>query len=332
MVEATSSDDGPGPALEELERFLLGGPRSLTRHEVAARAGVPIERAEVLWRALGFTRTGDDDVFFGEADVQAMQLAARLSELGAIDESQEASIVRTAGRAYARLADWQTRLMAQLVPEDVSPEDMRALAEELIPMMESLQLYVWRRHVLATSSRLMLQASPEDGTELSVGFADIVGYTSQSRRLSRVELEQLVEHFETVTNEVVTRHGGRIIKTLGDEVLFVADTPTDAARIALELVEVHGIDPLFPQVRVGAAHGTVLSRLGDVFGPVVNLASRLTSIGRPGRAMIDRGMADALEQQAEFSVRRSRRTSVKGYERLEPWSLRRPRARESSRS
>jgi adenylate cyclase len=93
-------------------------------------------------------------------------------------------------------------------------------------------------------------------------------------------------------------------------------------------------DDRFPEVRAGLAYGDVVSRLGDVLGPTVNIASRLTSIARPGSVIIDRGARDALigdtgdsdEEDREhggFRFRRMRRTSVKGYSRLQSWVLRR---------
>jgi adenylate cyclase len=156
-----------------------------------------------------------------------------------------------------------------------------------------------------------------------IGFADIVGYTRQTRSLTQGELARLVDVFEERALAIVTAHDGRIIKSIGDEILFAADRPEDTAHIALELVEEHLHDEDFPQLRVGVAWGPVLNRLGDVFGPTVNIAARLTSVSRPGRVLADKDLADALQDDADFKLRRMRRTSVKGYRRLEPWKLRR---------
>lgn len=69
---------------------------------------------------------------------------------------------------------------------------------------------------------------------------------------------------------------------IGDEVLFVADSPCDATEIALGPTERTTADATLPDVRAGMAAGRIPSRFGDVDGSVVNLASRLT---RPrGRA------------------------------------------------
>ena len=99
---------------------------------------------------------------------------------------------------------------------------------------------------------------------------------------------------------------------------------------ALDGGQWHYGDESFPEVRIGMAHGRVLNRMGDVYGPIVNVAARLTKVARPGTAVIDRGMAEALQNDDNLRLKRMRRTSVKGYEHLEPWSLRRPRDQTSS--
>jgi adenylate cyclase len=123
---------------------------------------------------------------------------------------------------------------------------------------------------------------------------------------------------------VVTEHRGRTIKTIGDEVLFVADDVAGAAEIALTMTA-RGTDPAddFPEVRAGLAYGDVVSRLGDVFGEVVNIAARLTSLARPGTVLVDRGAHDALGEHPSYAFRHLRRTPVKGYAKLQPWVLRR---------
>jgi adenylate cyclase len=144
--------------------------------------------------------------------------------------------------------------------------------------------------------------------------------------LSSKELSELIETFEGTSATIVTEGRGRLIKTIGDEILFVADDPTDAARIGLALIDASEEDEHYPDIRVGLAYGDVVSRLGDVFGPVVNIASRLTSVARPGRILIDRDLHKVLkDHDEEFRVRRARTTAVRGYARLDTWTLRRPR-------
>lgn len=321
----------PGPLeereglVELLEAFLLGEEPSLCGLDIAEQVGIPIELARERWRSLGFTAVEDDEIAFTQADLEAMRRTQKLHTLGLVDDGQESALVRTLGRSFARLAEWQVSVLGRAVDlETMSVGQLEAVMGDAVPVIEQLQAYVWRRHLLNAAARQLLSpAGDGDGAPMAVGFADIVGYTRQSRSLKQAELGRLVEDFEARALAVVTEFGGRIIKTIGDEVLFVADSSADAAHIGLVLAEEHQHDEDFPELRVGLACGLVLRRLGDVYGPVVNMAARLTSIARPGRVLVDRELAEALADDEAFQLRKLRRTSVKGYRRLEPWSLRR---------
>ena len=324
-------------ALDTVERYLLGDTPSLTRVEVCERAGVPIEVAEELWRLLGFPHQPDDAVAFTEADVQALEYTHDLVGLGILSPDRQAALVRTWGRSFARLAEWQTTLLTDVALESPDPvAQVTDLASEVLPRVEALQAYVWRRHLASAGNRLMASDSAgSDTSRLAVVFVDIVGFTSRSKELTEAELVRWIEYFEAECSGLVVDHGGRVIKNIGDEVLFVAEDVARAADAALTMTA-RGADAEdgFPEVRAGLAYGDVVSRLGDVFGPTVNIAARLTSIARPGSVLIDRGAHDALtgdstdedqdeREHGDFSLRRMRRTSVKGYARLQSWVLRR---------
>jgi adenylate cyclase len=316
---------------DTLERAILGETRQFTRLDVARESGVPVERLEALWRSLGFTAPeSDSDVLFMNADVEAVQLLDELVGLGMIDQESELAVARSMGRSFARLAEWEIGEIATglgVTASDLDEATVEGLVSQLLPVVERLQNYAWRRHLTNAAGRMMLQpGAGENGVPMAVGFADIVGFTRSSRRMTGDELGDLVETFESTVSTVIAGHGGRVIKTIGDEVLYVADDPIVAARISLELAEGHDTDEHFPEVRVGVAYGEVLSRLGDVFGEVVNIASRLTSLARPARVLMNRELADLLvDLDDEFRVRRARTAAVKGYSRLETWSLKRPK-------
>jgi adenylate cyclase len=316
----------PQQVIELLEDHLLGSHPTMTGPQIAAEVGISMDLARQRWRSLGFSAVEDDEVVFTDADLEAMRLTQRLHDLGLVNEEDEAALIRTLGRSFARLAEWQLGLLGREIdPTALGPEELSAAIAEVTPVIEKVQNYIWRRHVLGAASRLLLAppADVEGAASAAIGFADIVGYTRQTRSLKQEELARLVDVFEARALAIVTAHDGRIIKTIGDEILFAADRPEDAALIALELVEEHLEDEDFPELRVGLAWGPVLSRLGDVFGPTVNIAARLTSVARPGRVLSDKELAEALTDDERFRLRRMRRTAVKGYRRLEPWKLRR---------
>jgi adenylate cyclase len=328
-------------AARALGALVLGEEPSLTRVEVAERAGVPLDLAVTLWHQLGFPHRADDDVAFVEGDVEALRLATELVRIGILSPESQAALVRTWGRSYARLAEWQTSLLAGLAAEDggpatgpAGPTGLTGLAGDVLPRVEALQSYVWRRHLASAAEHLLDDGSTLTAAEsrLSVCFVDIVGYTTQSRSLDGPELVRWVDGFEQETTALVVDHGGQVIKTIGDEVLFTVADPAAAVHVALGLTA-RGADEddPFPAVRAGVAHGSVVRRLGDVFGSTVNAAARLTSAARPGSVLVDAGVHEALTggegntgegETMRWRFRRARRISAKGFSNLEAWRVR----------
>jgi len=312
---------------QRIERILLGGDRTYTRAEVAERSGVPPERATALWRALGFATAGEDDAVFTDGDVRALRTVDQLIQSGLIEPAVAISSARMIGQHMSRLAESQVLMLRDVVaanPELADERQLGRLVEHLTPDLEQLQDFVWRRQLAAYSVR-MLVASDEEIEERRqvVGFADMVGFTSLTRRSTETELVAVVDRFDAIAAEVVADNHGRIVKMLGDEVLFVADSPADGAEIALTLLELAEATPGVPSLRAGLALGRVLNRFGDVYGSVVNIASRLTSIARPGTVLVDREMAETLHDETAYTIRHRRPTSVRGYARLRSSSLRR---------
>ena len=199
---------------------------------------------------------------------------------------------------------------------------MPPAVDVLLSLLREVQDHVWRRHLAAAVDRAPTAPPGDEIRELAVGFADLVGYTTRTRGMSGAELGVMVEDFEATAAEVVARRAGRVVKTVGDGVLFTAATAEAAAAIALDLPEEWQAADR-PLLRVGLAYGTVLTHLGDVYSPVVNLASRLTSLGRPGAVLVDRDLADRLRGLPDYRLRPLRRVSVRGYDHLQPWLLRR---------
>jgi adenylate cyclase len=326
--DVPESDD-VSEIIEAITETLLGQPLTLTRLEVAKKSGQPPELNASRWRALGFPEVPDDDVAFTKADVDALKATDALIRLGFIDPDSEESFIRTVGRTFSRLAEWQVRAMLRSLLESetgaLTGKDFKHLSETL-RLGSKVQDYVWRRHLVGAANRLMLaHAVDAEAEPACAGFVDIVGYTTRSRSMSGSELAAWVERFESVVTDLITEHNGRVVKTIGDEIFFVVDDPVEAAWLGVELTEQHLHDPAFPNVRVGMAYGDLLNRLGDIFGPVVNMASRLTSVARPGRAVVDQNLADLAIGTAGIRLRRMRRMSVKGFETVEPWSLKRAR-------
>lgn len=347
-----TTDDDPaaaGGVVAALEVHLLGQAPHLTQQQVADAAGVPLATANELWHLLGFAHVPDDTVGFTDIDVRALELTNDLIRLGVLSQERQDGLVRTWGRSFARLADWQVALLASVAADMGADPDsdadsaidatevLLAISDQIMPRVEELQTYVWRRHLLSASARMLAERGSGETTIAAVCFVDIVGYTARSRTLSDQDLVAWLESFESAVLSLTVDRGGRIIKNIGDELLIVADSPEVMADIALELTR-RGADPddPFPAVRAGMAYGEVVTRLGDVFGPIVNIAARLTSVARPSSVLVDLGAYEALtglsgdaEETGDpehgghstYRFRRLRRVSVKSYSRLKVWVL-----------
>ena len=316
-MPAASPDD----LLAALERALLGAEPELTRAQVAERAGVDLALADRLWTAMGFVTPGDDAVAFSEVDVEALRTVVGLSRETGLDAEAAIALARTNAQHLAAIAEAEAAVSAARVAGGAGADGLTTG----LSAAEHLLVYVWRRQLLAAALRTLPAldgGEPQGARTESVGFADLVGFTSMSRGMERDELLALVERFDAEARERVTRGGGRVIKTIGDEVLYVAPTPADAAAIAFALLDVESTGGL-PPLRAGIAHGDVLLRHGDVFGEVVNIASRLVSLARPGTVLLDRNAAAALDDDSRWTVTRLRPRRVRGYQHLVPHVLRR---------
>ncbi|MCK2221253.1 adenylate/guanylate cyclase domain-containing protein [Actinomadura sp. ATCC 31491] len=310
------------PTAEDIERLLVGLPPRYTRAEVAELSGVPQALAARIWRALGFAQRADDAVAFTEADVKALRRVRHMLDSGALDEETAVRMARALGQTTARLAQWQAEIMttAMLPPEPGDDDLARMLdaARGLLPDFERVLIHVWRAQLAAAGTRLLALADLNDEplptrVPMAVGFADLVSFTRRSRELDERELAGLVEGFESRASDVVASHGARLVKTLGDEVLFTAPAPEQAAAIALDLIEAD-------ELRIGVAYGPVVPMMGDVFGTTVNLAARLTAIARPGTVLVDAALAAEL---AGHDLHKIRKRPARGLGVVQPYVLRR---------
>ncbi|MBC7307922.1 MAG: adenylate/guanylate cyclase domain-containing protein [Dietzia sp.] len=353
MTEAGGSygDDADVDAKEITER-LLGRPLELRRRDVTKEAGVSLLSAQKFWRALGFPVVYTDDELFTGADVEALRTVAGIVRDGDIDETLALAMTRAVARSADRLAVWQAQLVAEAVETEASeqragevvPATAGAGAEtrvvpslgtaaetaqrmaDLADRFEPLLVYAWRRHLSAAVSRMLADADPESYGLVkmrSVGFADLVNFTSLVRKMSERDLARLVHRFERLSADVITAHGGRLIKTVGDEVLFTTVQAAPAAAIALDLVETISHDDVLPEVRCGMARGPIVSSLGDVFGTTVNRASRLTAVAQSGTVLVDAPMARELATLSGFQLTGQRRRILRGVGPVSPSILRR---------
>ncbi len=311
-------------------RTVLGEPE-LTAEEVATAAGASIDEARRLWRALGFPPVPDDRPFFTRSDVAILAGVRAFVEQGGAEPEVLLQLTRTTGQALARLAEAHvSATMEHLERTTVGTptavdEALWAAIDALAPTFEPFLAHVWRRHLVAATWRRTLAAlGGEDvGGALVVGFADLVGFTAATLQLDERELATMVDRFEALVFEHVPRHQGRVVKMIGDEVMFCTERAPDAVEIALSLVEAHHRDETVPDIRVGLAMGPTLSWQGDLFGPTVNRASRVVDLARPASVLVSDELADALRSADGYVLRELRPLRLRGIGRVRLHAVRR---------
>ncbi|CAA9369190.1 MAG: Adenylate cyclase [uncultured Nocardioides sp.] len=334
MAFPTRSSDSTGDdsAAERLDRAILGEVPRYDALEVSAETGVTVDEARRLWRALGFPEFAGEKAYTS-ADVDAVATLMSFVDAGAVDFDMAVNLTRGVGQTMARLADWEVSTLVSRVEELESGEEATGsrvgsalrLIEQVNPSFEQLLVYAWRRHLAAAVGRMEATGANDEDLhtiEVTVGFADLVSFTALSNQLDRDEIGDLVEVFESRCHDVVSRAGGRIIKSLGDSVLFVVADAEAALTVAEGIINVIGRDSKMPDVRIGLASGPVVQRLGDVFGPPVNMAARLTQVARRNRIILDQATADLLPPD-EWEHRRLPARPVRGFGLVEPVAARR---------
>jgi adenylate cyclase len=296
-----------------------------TQAEVAAITGLDDESAR-FWRALGFPDPGPNDRIFSDFDVEMLTLVNQLVELGLIARDEALQMTRVIGSSMARIASAQIDAIENRIDEPTfvdGTEPAVLRSRFLIPAMPQILEYTWKRHLQSAARRRMVrETAARGGYAQAVGFADLVGFTALSQQLTDHELAGIVDRFEATAYDLVGSLGGRVVKMIGDEVMFAVDDVGTSLQLALALAEAYHDDESLSDVRVGLAYGPVLEREGDLFGPVVNLASRIVSIAYAGSVVVAAEVHDALQDDDRFRWKSLRTRQLKDLGRVQLWAVR----------
>ena len=306
----------------------------LKASEAADQAGVDLEEARQFWRSLGFSATPDHTRSFTKQDVAMLRAAHAIRNRDDADPEVLLQIVRASGQALARMTAVQvvpiaSEILSAMRSREYSDSEavdhVVGASDTLLTLVEPFVSYAWRRHLVEAVLQLAASGAADvaDAHELTVGFADIVGFTATSQELGNREIASTVARFEKAGYEQILECGGKFVKMIGDEVMFTSETPEVAAEISLRLLEVSEADDILPELRIGLATGPTLLREGDVYGPTVNLASRLVNIARPGTILVSEALGDHLANYEAVTLRPTRRVKLKGIGRTRPQVLRR---------
>lgn len=301
------------PAAEDPGRLLtIAGDRALrpgvtySMRDLAEWTGIDLATLDEMRKAVGYTEVELDESVFTEEDIEAFRsfVAARriFSEHAAI------AFTRTLGSSLARIADAANSLFVaevegELVAKGATELERAKTNLEAIGLLDPLRPtieFTFRRHMqlaIERSRRARAHRTLTSGTDLArmaIGFVDLAGYTSLAQELDAKQLSDLVDRFEETANDAALAHNSRVVKLVGDAVMYAAMEPTDAVDVARDLLEAFS-DDRHVRPHGGIAFGDVLARGGDYYGPVVNLAARLAEVAVPHEVLVTTEIAEAVE-------------------------------------
>lgn len=299
MVEADR--DGNLTSLE-IDRLLARGDLSL--RQAADRAGVPVERALGIYRLLGIEPSSPDVPSLAAEEVRLLEVVRASDDL---PEGMGDEILRSIGSGLALVAEAAVSAFVGSVEDELAEISPRARAEATTATGQlGLELghvigHLFRHHLRAAVARqraAMVDVVDRRESEVTVGFVDLVGFTSSTAAMSAGELLAFVQRFQSRTHDVVAEQRGRVVKHIGDEIMYVAPTAADGCAIALALAEAFAGEA--SQTRGGVAQGRVVARHGDYYGTTVNLAARLVDTAIPGEVLADASLAAAAGDRFVF--------------------------------
>jgi adenylate cyclase len=292
----------------------------LSARDVAARAGVDVEYIMRLSLAAGLPPKSADDPIYDAGDVRLF--AASISGPMLFGEERSLRFTRVVGSSLARVAEAAVSMFQVALegPAREAGKSELAMAQQSVRGIESLDTVRTMLQDLftaqvATAIRRFREARPRrsaDTATMAVGFVDLVGFTTLAHRVSTSELAAVVERFEDAAYDIASAHDGRVVKLVGDEVMFVTRDPSAACEVALSLVERFAGDASVTP-RGGIAHGELLLRGGDYYGPVVNLAARVAQIAVPSEMLVTADVA-AAAAGSRFRFEPAGRRMLKGFD------------------
>jgi class 3 adenylate cyclase len=298
--------------------LLQSGPQTHTLRTAANSIGVPVAEVEHAWAILGLTAADVDTPMLSQADVDA--LATWIAMRAQLGEDATDGYMRVLGATVARLAEAVSSMIRTSSPRlwlgDTGDELATAQAYQevagFVPRVGAMIDAIHRHHLVSTRTFIEgVQRGPSAGLVCGVGFVDLSGFTALTQTLTPAELSSTLTDFGNGASDVVHTHGGRVVKFLGDAVMWVNSDPERLAKIALDLVNHPRAREEGIQVRAGLAYGEILAMVGDYFGNAVNLAARLVAAAAPGQILAS---AELYEQLPNWPAVAQEPLQLKGFD------------------
>ncbi|MGY4711410.1 adenylate cyclase regulatory domain-containing protein [Mycolicibacterium sp. CBM1] len=312
------------PVLLPARRIVGDDGTRLSARQISESTGLDIDQLMRFQRASGLATVDDPDAqVYLRPDAESAIHIKKFLSLG-IDPDQLLTVVRLLAEGLSRAAEAMrhTAVATTMLRPGTTELEMAQGAQALVsaaapllgPMVQDM-LMLQLRHAMETeavNANERATGAPLPGARMvAVSFADLVGFTRLGEMVPPEELEHLANRLGDVAREVAVPPV-RFIKTIGDAVMLVSADTAALLDAMLTLVEATDADQELPRLRVGVSHGPAVSRAGDWFGSPVNLASRVTSVARPGSVLVSEAAREQIGDDPQFSWSFAKARRLKG--------------------
>ena len=268
---------------------------------------------------LGLTVADPDTPALSQADVDglatwvAMRMQMGPDAADGFLRVLGANVARVAEAISSMIRTSQPKMWLGLTGDELTTAQVYRDAAEFVPRLGAMIDAVHRHHLVSTRTFIEgVVSGPSASLECGVGFADLSGFTALTQTLTPAELSAMLTEFGATVSDVVHADGGRVVKFLGDAVMWVSSNPERLAKAAIDLVDHPRAREAGLQVRAGLGYGQILAINGDYFGNAVNLAARLVAAAAPGQILAADGRLRAI---AAVARRRPGTIAAQGFRR-----------------
>lgn len=266
-----------------------------------------------------------------EDDARVLEQLASSFEAFGRDERALMASARYFGDNMRRIAEseiefFRKEIIEPLLESGRTPREVvetgNQLSKILRPIVQDTLVWLHRRHLDALLMQLLVEMAEaslqEAGVEMQaparppvIAFLDLSGFTRLTEESGDEVAAALATSLSEFAKNESVAYGGKVVKLLGDGVMFHFADASDAVQCALALVA-KAPELGFPPARVGAEVGPVVFRDGDYFGQTVNVAARITDHAGPREVLVSTAIVEAVGEAEDIAFTELEPVALKG--------------------
>jgi adenylate cyclase len=290
------------------DRFARLSPRSF--RDVSWEEDIPLELLLVVREAMGLAQAEADDQV-REDELRVAQLI-KLQLSKGFDPAVVERWLRVYGDALRRITEtesdwWRTEISLPSLASGLNAAEMLRVTNEfgeefaslteqaLLAIYHANQEHTWNENLIEEVENALDRAGLRSrlATSPAICFLDITGYTRLTEERGDQAAADLAARLTPLVQRPAERHGGKVVKWLGDGVMFHFRDPGEGVVAALEMLDAVSAAEL-PPAHIGLHTGPVVFQGGDYFGRTVNLAARIAERAEPGQILVSQEIVDRV--------------------------------------